>query len=345
MRQFFAEPWYRPPTEELRYLPECPRLLRNFPSDRPVLGWVAIQHGSRRRDGSLNLLDLATRRNRGIALPGRPGFFVETTRPGTLLVGMERELVLVDAVGGGIAKTGIAIPTNQPVIINEGISVPNGLVFGTKHEPVRNVVSLLRFVVRKMSSTRGLSRKYSAALYYFDCATSRLLEIVGNQVCSNGKYFRRSEDGFDLIDIDSMPKTITWYRFSPGFRELLSCRLLVPPASLPAFPDGLRATPDGGSILVAFYNPGAADAGIARELRLTDGAVLTEWVLPGSPRVTCPELVELDGGIKILFTTAVEGMPADAQRRAPHAGAFFCAATPFAALPAPPPLFPVESLA
>jgi sugar lactone lactonase YvrE len=323
MRQFIAEPWYRPPTEELRYLPECPRLLRNFPGDGAVLGWVAIQHGSGRSDGSLNLLDLATRRNRGIALPGRPGFFVETTRPGTLLVGMERELVLVHAPSGEIAKTGIAIPTNQPVIINDGISIPNGLVFGTKHELVRDPV---------------------AALYYFDCATHAVREIVGNQVCSNGKYFHCSKDGLDLIDIDTLPKTITWYRFSPGFRELLTRRLLVPPASLPALPDGLRAAPDGQSIVVAFYNPDAADAGIAQEVRLTDGAVLTEWILPGSPRVTCPELVELDGRINFLFTTAVEGMPANAQRKAPHAGAFFCAATEFSTLPAPPPLFPVESL-
>jgi sugar lactone lactonase YvrE len=343
MRQFIAEPWYRPPTEELRYLPECPRLLRNFPGDSAVLGWVAIQHGSGRRDGSLNLLDLATRRNRTIVLPGRPGFFVETTRPGTLLVGMERELVLVDAIGGEISKTGISIPTNQPVIINEGICVSGGVVFGTKHDRPRTPAAFLQFAVRMISAKCGLSRS-CAALYYFDCATRSVREIVGNQVCSNGKYCWCFDGGLELIDIDSMPKAITWYRFTPEFRELLTRRPLVPPASLPAFPDGLRASPDGQSIVVAFYNPDAADAGIARELRLTDGVVLTEWKLPGSPRVTCPELVELDGNIKVLFTTAVEGMPAKAQRNAPHAGAFFCAATPFSTLPEPPPLFPVESV-
>jgi sugar lactone lactonase YvrE len=323
MQQFGAEPWYCPPTDELRYLPECPRLLGNFPADAPILGWVAIQHGPGRRDGSLNLLDLATRRNTSIALPGRPGFFVETTRPGTLLVGMERELVLVDAVGSEITKTGIAIPTNQPVIINEGISIPNGLVFGTKHDQVRDPV---------------------AALYHFDCATHAVREIVGDQVCSNGKYYRCSEDELDLIDIDSVPKTITWYRFTPGFRELLARRLLLPPLSLPALPDGLRATPDGDSIVVAFYNPDRAKAGAAQELRLADGAVLTEWILPGSPRVTCPEFVEFDGSIRVLFTTAVESMSTDAQKQAPHAGWFFCGATRLTKLPAPPPLFPLESL-
>ena len=319
-----AEPWYRPPTDELRYLPECPRLLRNLPGDAPVVGWVAIQHGPERTDGSLNLLDLETRRNTSIPLPGRPGFFVETTRPGTWLVGMERELVLIKVPGGEIAKTGITIPGNRPEVINEGIAIPGGLVFGTKHEQVRDPV---------------------AALYRFDCATHTQREIVGHQVCSNGKYFRCSDQGLDLIDIDSVPKTIACYRFTSGFRQLVSRRLLVPPSALPALPDGLRATPDGESIVVAFYNPEAAGAGVAQELRLADGAVLTEWILPGSPRVTCPEFVELDGGIRVLFTTAVEGMPAEAQRQAPHAGWFFCGATGLARLPAPPPLFPVESLA
>ena len=323
MRQFIAEPWYRPPTGELRYLPECPRLLRNFHSDGAVLGWVAIQHGSGRRDGSLNLLELETRRNRSIALTGRPGFFVETTRPGTWLVGMERELVLVDVLSGETSKTGITIPSSQPVIVNDGIGIPNGLVFGTKHELVRDPV---------------------AALYHFDCATRKVREIVGDQTCSNGKYFRSSDDGWDLVDIDTVPKAITRYRFTSGFRQLLSRHAVAAPESLPALPDGLRVMPNGESVLVAFYNPDAADAGVAREIRLTDGQALTEWILPGSPRVTCPELVELDGDISVVFTTAVEGMPAEAQRKAPHAGAFFRAATGLETLAAPPPLFPVESV-
>jgi hypothetical protein len=55
--------------------------------------------------------------------------------------------------------------------------------------------------------------------------------------------------------------------------------------------------------------------GIAQEIRLSDGAVLTEFVLPGSPRVTCPEIGELDGAPCVFFTTAIEGMPPE--RRAP----------------------------
>ena len=82
-------------------------------------------------------------------------------------------------------------------------------------------------------------------------------------------------------------------------------------------------------MIVAFYNPEAVSDGVARMYRLADGAVECEWVLPGSPRVTCPELVEMDGKTKIVFTTAVEGMAAEIRAIAPGAGALYIADTAF----------------
>ena len=119
---------------------------------------------------------------------------------------------------------------------------------------------------------------------------------------------------------------------------MLDERLVVDPDALPAIPDGLRASPDGNSIVVAYYNPGAADAGLAQEIRLADGAVLTEWSIPGSPRVTCPEFVWLDGRVQLIFTTATEGMPPEVRAIAPEAGSLFCAETGFDAMPPDPPL-------
>ena len=46
----------------------------------------------------------------------------------------------------------------------------------------------------------------------------------------------------------------------------------------------------------------------------------------------------LDGKVKILFTTATEGMPDATRRIAPFAGHFFIADTPFNKLPDHPPL-------
>jgi sugar lactone lactonase YvrE len=282
-----------------------------------MLGWVAIQHGPGRGDGSFNFLNLTTGVNTTIPLPGRPGFFVETELPGLLLVGLERRLILLDATTGQVTETGIIVSHDERVIINDGIAIPDGLLFGTKHLEFRNPI---------------------AALYHYDCATRELHQVVGGQVCSNGKYYQATDGHVTLIDIDSAPKTITRYRLDSGLRHIREQTLVAPPQSLPAFPDGLRPSPDGASIVVAFYNPDAAECGIAQEIRLADGAVLTEWTLPGSPRVTCPEFAIVDGQVKILFTTAVEGMPDAIRQMAPNAGTIFCADTPFTSLPAPPPI-------
>jgi hypothetical protein len=97
-------------------------------------------------------------------------------------------------------------------------------------------------------------------------------------------------------------------------------RLIADPASLPALPDGLRPARGGTSIIVAYYNPEPVADGLAQEIRLSDGAILTEWIFPGSPRVTCPEVA----GDFVYFTTAVEGMPDPT----PHAGTIFRAELP-----------------
>src|ERR1700681_690510 len=129
MRRFTARPIYRPQSEELRLLAECPRALRNLPGGAPVVGWVGIQHGVGRRTGSINLLNLATGQNTSFPLPGRPGFFVETQQPGVLLIGMERRLVLFDLLVARLIETGVELATDERVIINDGIAIPGGVLF------------------------------------------------------------------------------------------------------------------------------------------------------------------------------------------------------------------------
>src|SRR4029077_11500398 len=124
-------------------------------------------------------------------------------------------------------------------------------------------------------------------------------------------------------------------------RRVLKQSLVAAPASLPAFPDGLRATPDGAGIVVAFYNPAPLSTGLAQEIRLADGEVLTEWLLPGSPRVTCPEFAWIDGTVQLIFTTATEAMPQEIRAIAPEAGTMFCAETHFQTMPESPPLLKV----
>jgi sugar lactone lactonase YvrE len=79
-------------------------------------------------------------------------------------------------------------------------------------------------------------------------------------------------------------------------------------------------------VIVAYYNPEHVADGLAQEIRLSDGAVLTEWIVPGSPRVTCPEIGELEGAPCVFFTTAIEGMDDATRAIAPQAGTIFVAA-------------------
>src|ERR1035437_9425529 len=293
-----ALPYFRPALEEQRYLPECPRVIGGS------LVWISIQYAADRPWGGINVLDLASLENVHHPLPGRPGFFAETAEtcepgdPGVLLVGLERRLVLYDLNRRAVTQTLAHIPEDPRVIINDGIAIPGGAIFGTKHlgfsEPV-------------------------AALYHYDHATRQVREMLGGQICSNGKYLH---DGL-LVDIDTQPKTITEYRYDGALHPV---RLITPPEALPALPDGLRPMPGGKSVIVAFYNPAHVADGLAQEIRLCDGEVLTEWILPGSPRVTCPELGELDGAPCVFFTTAIEGMPEEKRAIAPQAGTIFVAA-------------------
>ena len=289
--QIKARPFYRPTPDALRYLPECPRVIGES------LLWISIQYAADRPQGGINILNLATRENVHHPLPARPGFFIETPDPAVVLIGLEHRLVLYHLHRAAIVETLAHIPDNPRVIVNDGIAIPGGVVFGTKDTAFRDPI---------------------AALYHYDHTTRAVRQILAGQVCSNGKYFH---DGV-LIDIDTQPKTITEYRYDGGLHPV---RLITRPAALPAFPDGLCPAPNGESIIVAFYNDAHTPHGLAQEIRLRDGAVLTEWTLPGSPRVTCPAIGQYDGSPCVFFTTAIEGMPAATRAIAPEAGTIFVA--------------------
>ena len=315
--RFVAAPFFDPGSEALRFLPEGPRVLRNYPGGGAKLAWVAIQHGPDLLNGSINVLDLASGENQSFPVNGRPGFFAETSRPGTLLVGLERRLAYFDLLTGELKESGVSITADERVIINDGLAVEGGVLFGAKDLAFKEPI---------------------AALYFFDSQTRKVHTVFGGQTCSNGKFLRRDAGGATLIDIDSTPKSIARYRLDSKLERVIERSQVTAPSTLPGFPDGLRPLPDGESIVVAFYNPDAVSDGLVRQLRLSDGAVLCEWIVPGSPRVTCPEFVEIAGEVKLIFTTAVENMPAATRVLAPGAGTLYIADTPFRKMPEPPPL-------
>ena len=74
--------------------------------------------------------------------------------------------------------------------------------------------------------------------------------------------------------------------------------------------------------------------GRAYRYDLRCGDRLGEWRIPGSPRATCPLLVEQGGRVRLVLTTAVEGMPDDQRRDCPRAGDLFIADTDLSTIPA-----------
>lgn len=311
MRSYEARVLFRPPTAELAFLPEGP-----YPLGAGRFSWVAIQHGADAKVGSLNVFDIASGENRTTPLPGRPGFAFPTDTPGIFVAGLERSLCLVDTGTGNVTEfaTGIGAAVDDTVI-NDGVVFSQGLVFGCKD---------LKFATAK------------AGLYLWRSHDRQLIQLRDDQICSNGKVLFQSGEAWTLLDIDTPTKTVVSYRLDVERGELSEPAVVLDLTSDDAFPDGMIATPDGNSVIIAFYNPNDAESGETRQYSIADGTLEAVWRTTGSPQATCPQLVETTEGIKLVMTTAVEHMSAERQQRHTNAGCLFIGDTDFTFLPSQP---------
>ncbi len=162
MESILCDVLYRPTSSQLAYLPEGP-----IQCGENQFSWVAIQHGADSTVGSLNLFDLATGENQSFSLPGRPGFALATNRPNAFVVGMERSLGVYD-IGRHCwyELAGDVDADVEGTIINDGVALAAGLVFGTK---------CVAFKEKK------------AGLYLWRRDDAQLVRMRGDQICSNGK--------------------------------------------------------------------------------------------------------------------------------------------------------------
>ncbi len=311
MQEFPTRLLFRPETAEQRFLPEGP-----YPCGDGLLSWVSIQHGVDQTVGSLNLLDLTAGTNRNIALPGRPGFAFPTNRDGEFVIGLEREVGLFRIKGAG--WTPLASDLEAEVagtIVNDGVAFSGGLVFGCKD---------LKFAEKK------------AGLYLWRRSDGQTIKLRDDQVCSNGKAIFGDGDIVTLLDIDTPTKQVVRYSLNVATGELSKPEVVVDLTSGDDFPDGMIATLDGQSVIIAFYNPNDVDFGAARQYSLQDGSLEAVWTVEKSPRVTCPQLVRVDGSVKLILTTADEGMTPEQQARHTNAGCLFIADTNFDDVPNTP---------
>lgn len=289
---------WQPDSASLGYLPEGP-----VACPCGQISWVAIQHGPDASNGSLNLLDPVTGINRSRALPGRPGFAFPTEEAEVFLVGLERHVQRIRFGDGHCLVQSDEVDVDvENTIINDGIAIDEGLVFGCKD---------LAF------------DQYKAGLYFWRSRDRRLFKLRDDQLCSNGKVARRDADGWWIWDIDSPTKTVVRYRLDPAAGTLSDPETALDLTGLPFFPDGMVAGRERTSVIIAFYNPEAVEAGEVHEYDLPSGDRLATWRVPGSPQVTCPLLWQSPAGRRLVVTTAAENMSAEKRARYPRAGAMF----------------------
>ena len=290
---------YSPADEADRYLPEGPRAVTAF--GKPALSWVNIQTGPQSRTGAVHLKFPGTGERRRWNLPARPGFAFPTDAPDTLFIGLEKAIGTLH-LGTGKWTPFAGIPDDNPrTIINDGEILPGGggLVFGTKDTQFKEPI---------------------ARLYLFTLADNALTELAGRYTCSNGKLFA----GDTLFDIDTPRKNVTRYRLDLARRELTEEGVALDLRGDDAYPDGM-CDGGGGTAIIAFYDPRPGRDGVARQYHLGTGKVVQTWRVPGSPRVTCPTLIQHEGQARLILTTATEDMPAADRVRCPNAGSLFVA--------------------
>ncbi|WP_439620946.1 SMP-30/gluconolactonase/LRE family protein [Gemmata sp.] len=315
MRSTEAQKYITPGTEEPKFLPEGPRMMSV--SGHSVLVWVNIQTAALATTGNLHahhteeLLD-----DFSMPCPGRPGFSLPVLNGDKALVGVEKQLRVCDLATAEWSDSLATIPDNNPrTIINDGEVVPGGraVVFGTKDTHFKEPI---------------------AHLYLWTADDNRVSVLADKQLCSNGKVFRTDDRGLILYDIDTPTKKVVRYRLDVASRTATPDGVAIDLAEQVGFPDGMCDCGDG-TVIIAFYNPDYADAGKAIRFDLATGKAVEEWTTPGSPRVTCPLLVQRPDGVKLILTTATEGMPAEVRARCPNAGCLFIADTHLDACPEP----------
>jgi sugar lactone lactonase YvrE len=315
-----AELLYRPESDALRFLPEGP-----YPTHRGgEFSWVAIQHSPESKVGSLNLLTLGGTNQQGpknqtFELPGRPGFAFACDDGLSFVVGVERSLGRFTPQTGVWEEFCSGIDEDvDNTIINDAMIWEDNLVFGTKD---------LEFKTRK------------AGLYLYRGADKKLIRLLDDQICSNGKAIRVTDGGLELIDIDSPTRQIVAYDIDINKASLGDRRVLVDITGDPAVPDGAVLTPAGDGVIVSMFNPEGPGDGETRLYSLRDGSLKTVWRTPGSPQNTCPNLIAHDGRVALVITTAVENMSDKVRGQCPNAGCLFIAETDFEK-PTPMPIFP-----
>jgi sugar lactone lactonase YvrE len=310
MKSMRAEVLFQQTTEADRFLPEGPRAITV--DDRPALAWVNIQTAADASNGDVHVR-FWDGEHRRYSQQRRPGFLLPTSRSNVLLVGRNKEIGLLDLTVNHFTPLAAIDDASPRTIINDGEIAPGGraVVFGTKDIQFAESI---------------------ANLYLFTLDDRKITTLADRQLCSNGKVFSREHRGLLLFDIDTPKRNVVRYRIDLEARRVDSPEVALDLNNQEGFPDGMVDAGDG-TVIIAFYNPAVVPDGRAVRFDLRTRTAIEEWIVPGSPRVTCPLLLERDDHVRLILTTASEGMPGEQRRICPHSGDLFIAETTLANSP------------
>jgi sugar lactone lactonase YvrE len=302
---------HRQASEDDRFLPEGPRSI--VLEGRPAIAWVNIQTAAEATHGDIHVR-FWDGEHRSLRQERRPGFLLPTDREDTLLVGREKEIGLLNLSTNHFTALATIEDPEARTIINDGEIVPGGraVVFGTKDVLFADAI---------------------ANLYLLTVDDWQVNVLAAGQTCSNGKVFTQEDGGLWLYDIDTPLKNVVRYRLDLESRTVSDAVEVLDLREQRGFPDGMVDAGDG-TVIIAFYNPAPVEAGRAIRFDLQSSEAVEEWTTPGSPRVTCPLLIEREGGVRLLLTTATEGMSMRDRGKCPAAGDLFWAQTSISRLPA-----------
>jgi sugar lactone lactonase YvrE len=297
---------------EDRFLPEGPRVIQL--KGREALAWVNIQRSATATAGDIHVLYTDKQEHQVFPQEKRPGFILPTDRENTLFVGMEKQIGTIDLNDNQFVPLATIEDESTRTIINDGEVLPGGhaILFGTKDlqfsEPIGH-------------------------LYLYNLEDRSLRVVADGQTCSNGKVIHAAQSGFTVYDIDTPTRQVREYHLDVAAGKLQYQRTAIDLGKLPGFPDGMVDAGDD-SVIVAIYQSAVTPNGAAHRFSLKTGELIESWEIPGSPRVTCPLIWERQGQVKLVVTTADEGMAPEVAAVAPHAGSLFIADTSLKSIPA-----------
>ena len=311
MKSTVMLPFIEPVTLSDRWLPEGPREV--VVNGRAALAWVNIQTAADAISGSIHLRFWDNGERRTLQQPGRPGFIIPTDRPNVILAGMGKQVGLIDLASNTWEPKTSIDDDNLRTTINDGEVSASGnvVVLGTKD---------LKFA-------EPIAKLYLLTVHGF-----HITELAEGHTCSNGKFFVSTKGETYLFDIDTPRRNIMKYHIDLESREIIGEERAVDLSGIAGFPDGMIDAGDGSAI-VAIYNPAMVNEGRVIRVELHSGEIIEEWRVPGSPRVTCPLLIEQDGRVDLIVTTCDEGMPPEIRAQNPQVGALLRGPTGLRSLP------------